>query len=117
MQLLDGSGYNILFIGDLGQGTPRQVELSMRTAGGTQSARPQTKTVQDEEVDEQPEPPPVQEQPQPPQPQPTPQPIANPFGGGTAPRTPQEIMQELQQRQLQQQQQQLQQQQQQQQQQ
>lgn len=33
-ELLDGSGYNILLIGDLGQGTPRRVVLSGRPVPG-----------------------------------------------------------------------------------
>ena len=32
-ELLDGSGYNILLIGDLGQGTPRRIVLSGRPTG------------------------------------------------------------------------------------
>jgi len=31
--LLDGSGYNILLVGDLGQGTPRRIVLSGRPTG------------------------------------------------------------------------------------
>ena len=31
--LLDGSGYNVLLVGDLGQGTPRRIVLSGRPAG------------------------------------------------------------------------------------
>jgi hypothetical protein len=32
-ELLDGSGYNILMVGDLGQGTPRRIVLSGRPTG------------------------------------------------------------------------------------
>jgi hypothetical protein len=32
-ELLDGSGYNVLLVGDLGQGTPRMIVLSGRPAG------------------------------------------------------------------------------------
>jgi len=35
-QLLDGSGYNVLLVGELGQGTPRQIILTARTAAGPQ---------------------------------------------------------------------------------
>jgi hypothetical protein len=37
-QLLQGSGYNILMIGDQGQGAPRQIELSVRHTGEAQPA-------------------------------------------------------------------------------
>ncbi len=33
-QLLDGSGYNVLMIGDRGQGTPRRIVLSAHSGGG-----------------------------------------------------------------------------------
>ncbi len=48
-QLLDGSGYNVLMIGDQGQGTPRRIVLSARPAGPAQpsgnpaQARPTTR--------------------------------------------------------------------------
>jgi hypothetical protein len=32
-ELLDGSGYNVLLVGDLGQGTPRRIVLSGRPTG------------------------------------------------------------------------------------
>lgn len=35
-QLLDGSGYNVLLVGDLGQGTPRRIVLSGRPAHAAQ---------------------------------------------------------------------------------
>jgi len=38
-QLLRGSNYNVLMIGDQGQGTPRQILLSARRAGGPSVAR------------------------------------------------------------------------------
>jgi len=104
-QLLDGSGYNMILVGDLGHGTPRQIILSPRTTGAPQSATSSAPASGDAE---EPEPQPVPQQPQfqPPMPQPPPQP--NPFGGGGTIRTPQEIMLEMQQRmqQMQQQQQQ-----------
>lgn len=107
-QLLDGSGYNLLLIGDMGQGTPRQIVLSTRNKGtGQTAARPTQPQDDDDSADEpEPQPEPVQMQPQqPPPPQPQ-QMQGNPFGGGGAPRSPQEIMQELQMRQQQMQQQQ-----------
>jgi hypothetical protein len=104
-QILDGSAYNMIMIGDSGHGTPRQILLSSRTPGTAKSdAAHGGNTNEDSEVEEPPEPQPepVQEQPQP---QPQPQPIQNPFGGGMPPRSPQEIMQQMQQRQQQMQQQ------------
>jgi hypothetical protein len=35
-ELLEGTGYNVLLVGDLGQGTPRRIVLSGRPAGATQ---------------------------------------------------------------------------------
>jgi hypothetical protein len=37
-QLLDGCGYNVLMIGDQGEGTPRQIVLSSRGGANTQTA-------------------------------------------------------------------------------
>ena len=101
-QLLQGSGYNVLMIGDLGPGTPRHIILSARQAGLSQ---PQARTNQPSNQDEnegeeqqqiaQPEP----EPPPPPQLiQPIPQ---RPGLPGSAPRSPQQIMEEMQQRQQQ----------------
>jgi hypothetical protein len=93
-QLLEGSGYNFLMIGDQGQGTPRQIVLSVRTAGNsTQGAKPPTPTDEDNDVDEQPQPAPPQE--------------GFPNRPGFPMRTPQQIeMQRMQQQQREQQQQQ-----------
>jgi hypothetical protein len=92
-QLLDGSGYNIMMVGDQGQGTPREIVLSPLSRGETpQAAKNQTPaTDESNEADEQPPPPPP------------PPPPANVNGPapGAAPRTPQQIMQEMQQRQQQ----------------
>jgi hypothetical protein len=54
-QLLEGSGYNVLMIGDQGQGTPRQIVLSVRTAGGPPQARTNPTADEDSEVDDQPQ--------------------------------------------------------------
>lgn len=98
-QILDGSGYNIVMVGDLGHGAPRQILLSSRTPSDAKSAGAQGKSnEEDTEVEEPPQPEP---QPEPVREEPPPQPVRNPFGGGVAPRTPQEIMQEMQQRQQQ----------------
>jgi hypothetical protein len=111
-QLLHGSGYNVLMIGDQGEGTPREIVLSTRRTGGPANAN-RSPDASDDDTPEQPE---SEEQPPPPPPQP---PLINgrmPVSEGPtgAPRTPQQVLQELQQRQQQiqdQQQQQLQQQQ------
>jgi hypothetical protein len=98
-ELLTGSGYDYLLIGDQGQGTPRQIVLSMHhasatnTAGGN-AARP-TPEPQDEDAQENEEPP----QPQPMMARPPMPPQMNQPGGM---RTPQQRMMELQQQRLQQ---------------
>jgi hypothetical protein len=99
-QILDGSGYNMIMIGDLGQGAPRQILLSSRTPADPKSAAARGNSNQPAEAEEPPEPEPPPE-PEQPQPQPQPQPVQNPFGGGMTPRSPQEIMQQMQQRQQQ----------------
>jgi hypothetical protein len=91
-QLLQGSGYNVMMIGDLGQGTPRKIMLTSRHGGGAQPAANSIPANNDEDAD-------ADEPPQP-QPQPTPPPFRPPFGPGGPPRTPQQ-MQELQRRQQQ----------------
>lgn len=87
-QLLDGSGYNVLMIGDQGQGTPREIVLSNPPKGPAPQV-PNTDTAQDAAD--------VEDQPQPQQPPA----IRNGFTPGMPPRTPQQIMQEMQQRQQQ----------------
>jgi hypothetical protein len=93
-QLLDGSDYNVLMIGDQGEGTPRRLVLTSKTAHG---AAPRPAVVNSEPAqgaDDQPE-----EQPELPEQPP-------PMQQGPQNRTPQEIQQELMQRQQQMQQQQ-----------
>ena len=113
-QLLQGSGYNVLLAGDLGQGAPRAIMLSPRRANGA-STTTIGRSPQDSVDDDTPDNTEVEEQPEPPQPAPVePSPGAGRpgFGPNGPVRTPQQVMQEMQQQQLQQQQQQLQQQQQ-----
>jgi hypothetical protein len=87
-QLLHGSGYNVLLIGDQGQGTPREIVLSARQSGGpTQNAVRTMTPVQDSQDDEVVEQPEVPEQP--------------PTNTPPPPRSPQQVMQELLQRQQQ----------------
>ena len=93
-QLLEGSGFNVLMIGDRGQGTPREIVLSNQPRGGAPPPVNNQTASNDESADAD-----DQQQPQPqPQPQPPPA-IHNGFAPGAPPRTPQQIMQELQQRQ------------------
>jgi hypothetical protein len=88
-QLLQGSGYNVLMIGDQGQGAPRQIVLSSRRTGEvTQAANNNpAASAADDDVD-------TDEQPQAP-------PLRPGFAPGAPPRSPQQIMQEMQQRQQQ----------------
>ncbi len=95
-ELLDGSGYNILLIGDLGQGTPRKVVLSGRptvpapASGNASSGASNDNDAENEQEVEQPDTnPPVQP--------PMPQPVVN-NAPGVPVRTPQQM---LEQRQLQ----------------
>jgi hypothetical protein len=61
-QLLHGSGYNFVMIGEQGQGTPRQLVLSSRHAGpATKDVKPSPANEEDVETEEQPQP--VQPQP------------------------------------------------------
>jgi hypothetical protein len=91
-QLLQGSGYNVIMIGDQGQGTPRQVLLSTRQAPTAATAvRPNPANNDDDSEAEEPPEAPEQVRPQ-------------SFPGGGPPRNPGQIMQEMQRRQDQQQQ-------------
>ncbi len=100
--LLDGSGYNVLMIGDQGEGTPRELVLTSKRGGATPktvAAQPQADgTTEDmaggeEDAPEDPEPPEQQEQPV----------MQRPFGIPPQPpgaQNPQQMLQEIQQRQL-----------------
>lgn len=88
-QLLQGSGYNVLMIGDQGRGAPRQIVLTVRRSGDSQPAANNSQPNANEEDTE------VEEQP----PQQPPAPMRPGFGPGGPPRTPQQVMQEMQQRQ------------------
>jgi hypothetical protein len=86
-QLLQGSGYNVVLIGDQGQGTPRAILLSLRHVGTTTAAvNPAPALPSEEDIE-------PEEQPQPGQP-------PNRFGivPGGPPRTPQQIQQQMMQR-------------------
>ncbi len=99
-QLLQGSGYNVLLAGDIGQGAPRQIVLSPRqnAAAGAPAGMNRPQQDQEEDVPEQPE-----DQPQPPVQAPqTQSPVRPGFGPNGPIRTPQQVMEEMQQRQQQQ---------------
>jgi hypothetical protein len=89
-QLLDGAGYNVLMVGDQGQGTPRQIMLSAPPSGPAPVGNNRSQNNNEEELEVEQEPPPPSEPPanqfQPPQPPNVPM------------RTPQQIRQELEQR-------------------
>jgi hypothetical protein len=79
-QLLQGSGYNFVMIGEQGQGTPRQLVLSPHHAGpATKDVKPSPASVREEEAD-------TEEQPQPVSP-----PIRPGVIPGEPPRTPQQM--------------------------
>ncbi|MGD0939951.1 MAG: hypothetical protein ABR905_09575 [Terracidiphilus sp.] len=61
-QLLLGTSYNVLMIGDQGEGTPREIVLSTRHAadGTTMAGNPPPKAEDDQDSDEQPQQPPQQ---------------------------------------------------------
>jgi hypothetical protein len=94
-QLLQGSGYNILMVGDQGQGAPREIILSARSANkNTQGA---TRPSQEDNEDDSADYPQYDSQPQTPQqvPQP-PQPLRPGFppDGSVPMRTPQQLPQQ-----------------------
>jgi hypothetical protein len=55
-QLLEGSGVNILMIGDSGQGTPREVVLTQKTAAASTRTQNQSRPTAEDEVADEPEP-------------------------------------------------------------
>jgi hypothetical protein len=95
-QLLDGMGYNVLIIGDKGEGTPRELVLTAKThvAPSGPGANAQARQSAEDEAPEEPEP----QQPE----QPNNLNQRRPFGlqPGQG-RTPEQLQQEMQQRQQQ----------------
>jgi len=81
-QLLQGSGYNVVMVGEQGQGTPREIMLTLRHAG-TATAPANPTPARDEDLD-------TDEQPQPAQPPTRP----NSFPG-RPPLTPQQMQQQM----------------------
>lgn len=103
-QLLDGTGYNVLMVGDQGEGTPRQVVLSAPPTGpAPMNNSRNTSSQEDFEAEQEAppmEPPNLREGFQPPGAP------GQPNAPGMPPRTPQQIIQQMQQMQQEQQQQQ-----------
>ena len=97
-QLLDGSGYNVLMVGELGQGTPRQIILTVRATGGALPGGAKAQSSgEDEDAEAE------QEAEQPPQEQPPAlAPPPPPGAAGVPARSRDQILQDLQQRQQQQ---------------
>jgi hypothetical protein len=96
-QLLDGSGYDVLIIGDRGEGTPRRIVLTERSGSATKSMANNTPAPAGNEDTDADQPAPE------PQPEPEPQPGQNGAAPPVPMRTPQQIMQEIQDRERQQQ--------------
>lgn len=92
--LLQGSGYNILMMGEQGQGTPLEIVLSARNAGGPPNARPAAAGENEDDSAEGV----IDDRLQAPQMPPSMQPG---IGQPAPARTPQQIMEEMQQRQQQ----------------
>jgi len=86
-QLLQGFGYNVVMVGDQGQGTPRQIVLSSRS-GEKQQPTVNVPPAPDEDADAD-------------EPQPQPQPRSDFAPPGPPARTPQQVMQMRQQQQRQ----------------
>lgn len=102
-QLLDGSGYNVLMIGDLGEGTPRQIVLTGRAGD---AAKPGEVNQPDADNDNDADPEEQAQQPEPPPPPQQPQPMQNGAAPGVPIRNREQMVEDLQQRLQQQQQQQ-----------
>lgn len=51
-QLLNGSGYNVMLIGDQGQGTPKEIVLSKPSAASNQPPPPPQNSEEDEEYEQ-----------------------------------------------------------------
>ena len=96
--LLDGSGYNVVMVGANADGAPRQLSLTPRTQGSSASASSQPQPSQDAEGPDDSDDDIQQVPPEPPTSQPIqPIPLNQPTpDGNQQPRTPQQIIQELQ---------------------
>jgi hypothetical protein len=90
LSLLEGSGYNVLMVGD-NKGAPRELSLSQRSAANTVASAAAVNNNRQEDEDE------IEQEPPPPQPEPV-QNVNQPPQGNPAegvPRNPAEIQQEL----------------------
>jgi hypothetical protein len=90
-QLLDGSGYDVLLVGDRGQGTPRRIVLTERSGAGAAPRSIANNAPPPNNEDTEPE--------EPPEPQPVPEPpqsVPSPNAPPVPIRTPQQIMEEIQ---------------------
>jgi len=95
-QLLDGSGYNVLMIGDQGQGTPRQIILTPQSSAAPATPNVGNQNTANEEENE------ADQQAQQPEPQPPPQqqlPGQPGMPPGVPMRSQQQIMEQMQERQ------------------
>jgi len=94
--LLDGSGYDVLMIGDRGEGTPRRIVLTVQSGSGAKTtasnASPPPSNA-DTDADETPPEPEAEQEPQ--------QPPQNGAGPPVPMRTPQQILEEIRERQQQ----------------
>jgi hypothetical protein len=88
MSLLEGSGYNVLMVGDT-NGVPRELSLTHRSTASSVASAPNSRNSREEEDDE------VEQEVQQPPPQEQPQPAPNPNPGGAQPRNPMELQQEM----------------------
>jgi hypothetical protein len=95
LALLEGSGYNVVMVGGLADGAPRELNLSQRTTASSAASGATPRTSAQEEADDEQD---VQQAPMPPETQPLQPAQNNPPGpdNGQQPRSPQEILQELQ---------------------
>jgi hypothetical protein len=89
-QLLHGTGYNVLMIGDQGQGAPRQIVLTSRNPADASANKESGDSGDDDSADNI-----ADDQPQ--QAAPAAVPTRSPFTPGGPPRTPQQMMQDRQQ--------------------
>ncbi len=91
-QLLRGSNYNVLMIGDQGQGAPREIVLTSRNPKDAASVDKNGNSGDDDSGDND-----ADEQAQPQTAAPAPVPARPPYSPGGPPRTPQQLMQQRQQ--------------------
>jgi hypothetical protein len=97
--LLDGAGYNVLMVGEIAEGTPKQLILSQRKGSATSAPAPDANAPPSpEDEDAEPDPGQDQEGPAPAPEEMTPPPPGAPPNGteGEGVRTPQQLLEQLQ---------------------